>query len=406
MGTPSRLIRSPRFCWRDLFLIGVIAFLVVDRGLPVIRAFAEGTGGLAPATVLSDSFAYQGRLEQDGVPGSGNFDFEFSLFAVATGGTALVTLPPLTNVPVINGLFSVQLNFGAGRFVGDERWIEVRVKPSASGSFALLGQRQAITATPYALYAKGIPLAGDGTSSAAARSDHNHFAETWTGSVAGEALIINNTNSANGAALAGLTTSGGVGVVASQNFGLEGYAPDGTCGTSLAPMVGGAFAAGCLANQVGLVAVSFHSNSIFGLSRAADSIVGKGGSGFAGVMGVSTNGANTNWGVYSVGKLGVEGTISSLSDARLKQNIVGLESGIDAVKRLRPVRFDWSGTPGVESEPGFTAQDVAEVFPELVTEGKDGHLLLDYSGLIPVLARAIQEQQAEIEELRVALAGR
>ena len=98
---------------------------------------------------------------------------------------------------------------------------------------------------------------------------------------------------------------------------------------------------------------------------------------------------STNWGVYSVGNLGVDGTVSSLSDARLKQNIVGLESGIDAVKRLRPVRFDWIGTPGIEAEPGFTAQDVAEVFPELVTEGKEGHLLLDYSGLIPVLARAI-----------------
>ncbi len=153
---------------RDLLLVAILLFLLAQNGLPALRAFAEGEGSPAGRAALQESFTYQGRLVQDGIAQEGNFDFEFSLFDVANGGVAIATLPAFTNVPVANGLFAVQLNFGPGRFRGDQRWIEVRVKPSGAGGFELLG-RQEVTATPYALYALNIP-------------EHSHLGEVWVDS--------------------------------------------------------------------------------------------------------------------------------------------------------------------------------------------------------------------------------
>ncbi len=48
---------------------------------------------------------------------------------------------------------------------------------------------------------------------------------------------------------------------------------------------------------------------------------------------------------------------------------------------------------------GFVAQEVQKIFPDLVTTQEDGLLGIQYTGLIPVLVKAIQEQQLEIDEL-------
>ncbi|MCF2491455.1 tail fiber domain-containing protein, partial [Dyadobacter sp. CY347] len=54
-----------------------------------------------------------------------------------------------------------------------------------------------------------------------------------------------------------------------------------------------------------------------------------------------------------------------------------------------------------KSEIGFIAQEVQKILPQLIREGKDADktLALDYNSLIPVLTRAIQEQQKQIEML-------
>lgn len=49
---------------------------------------------------------------------------------------------------------------------------------------------------------------------------------------------------------------------------------------------------------------------------------------------------------------------------------------------------------------GLSAQEVQKVLPELVNEGDDGYLRMNYIGLIPVLLEAIKEQEAEIEALQ------
>jgi len=49
---------------------------------------------------------------------------------------------------------------------------------------------------------------------------------------------------------------------------------------------------------------------------------------------------------------------------------------------------------------GLSAEEVQLVYPELVKQGNDGYLRMQYTGLIPVLVEAIKEQDAEIELLR------
>ena len=112
-------------------------------------------------TPLGTVFTYQGQLKQSGSPASGAFNMDFKLYdALTIGNQVGPTLffngmfgnpPP---VSVTNGLFTVQLDFGAV-YNGDKRWLEITV------SGTTLAPRQELTATPYAMKALSAP--GDGT---------------------------------------------------------------------------------------------------------------------------------------------------------------------------------------------------------------------------------------------------
>ena len=98
--------------------------------------------------------------------------------------------------------------------------------------------------------------------------------------------------------------------------------------------------------------------------------------------------------------------VALTSDARLKTNVAELDDALSTVNKLRPVSYDKKAT--IESsnydmhEIGFIAQEVQKILPDLVTEGKDKDktLGLNYIELIPVLTKAIQEQQKEIDALK------
>lgn len=93
------------------------------------------------------------------------------------------------------------------------------------------------------------------------------------------------------------------------------------------------------------------------------------------------------------------GVYSSNSDRRLKQDIENLEDVLDGVLALQPTtyRFQRAGEDGPRNY-GFIAQEVQEVFPDLVTtDPSDGYLNLAYSEFSVLSIRAIQEQQALID---------
>jgi trimeric autotransporter adhesin len=103
------------------------------------------------------------------------------------------------------------------------------------------------------------------------------------------------------------------------------------------------------------------------------------------------------------------GSWSTSSDSRLK-NIEGdYARGLNDILRLRSIRFHYKpGNPRrLPSEPqeiGFVAQEVAEVFPECVTEGKDGYLDFNMHAVNVAMVNAIKElktqKDAEIGALR------
>jgi len=131
----------------------------------------------------------------------------------------------------------------------------------------------------------------------------------------------------------------------------------------------------------------------------------------------------------------VYGNLNWTSDERLKENIRPIQSALSSLQQINGVMYNYKQLPvdsyrtqfknlsrngmsekemrdlaiweewakrndSKKSQLGFSAQEVRKVFPELVSEDKDGNLSLNYIGLIPVLVESIKEQQKQIEELQ------
>jgi len=108
-----------------------------------------------------------------------------------------------------------------------------------------------------------------------------------------------------------------------------------------------------------------------------------------------------------VGRIGVGSsttTYATSSDYRLKENIQPLANGLERVKQLNPVQFDWKKDG--ESSEGFIAHEVQEIFNDAVVGEKDGDKMqgMDYGRITPLLVKAIQEQQVLIEQLQAEVA--
>lgn len=106
------------------------------------------------------------------------------------------------------------------------------------------------------------------------------------------------------------------------------------------------------------------------------------------------------------GTVNATGGAGALSDRRHKKDIEPLLiGGLDAVEKLKPVTFHWKDPKdnGMKGEQiGFIAQDVQKVLPDAImtADDKDKTLSLKYDALIPVLTKALQEQQKEIAAQR------
>tara|TARA_Y100000022_G_scaffold194267_1_gene198408 strand:- start:654 stop:1703 length:1050 start_codon:yes stop_codon:yes gene_type:complete len=90
---------------------------------------------------------------------------------------------------------------------------------------------------------------------------------------------------------------------------------------------------------------------------------------------------------------------NTTSDQSLKENILDIEGAVDKLCEIRGVSFDWVGRE--ESSMGVIAQEVENVFPDLVsiTEPKQ----VNYNGLIGVLIQAVKELKGENELLRAQI---
>ena len=93
--------------------------------------------------------------------------------------------------------------------------------------------------------------------------------------------------------------------------------------------------------------------------------------------------------------LTVNGDVTVSSDARLKANIVSL--GATLSKLLNIDGKTYTVKKNGAQKIGVLAQDIQEVFPELVSEDNEGMLSVNYQGLIPVLINALKEQEQKFQ---------
>jgi hypothetical protein len=108
---------------------------------------------------------------------------------------------------------------------------------------------------------------------------------------------------------------------------------------------------------------------------------------------INANGANT-------------AAFGTYSDARLKENITDLPSQLASILALRPVEFDYIQSEGGGHQIGFIAQEMEQVYPDVVGERADGmKTITAWSKTEARLVKAIQEQQAIIEQLTQRIAA-
>lgn len=107
----------------------------------------------AAAAPVGSWFTFQGALQESGNPASGPYDFEFRLFDASGGGAQIGTTYIIDDLPVSQGVFTVDLDFGSSAFGPSARWLQISVRPGAStGPYTILTPRQSITASPVSLY--------------------------------------------------------------------------------------------------------------------------------------------------------------------------------------------------------------------------------------------------------------
>ena len=137
----------------------------------------------------------------------------------------------------------------------------------------------------------------------------------------------------------------------------------------------------------------------------------------------NSGGANTGWGGQVYNDLGYTGFFGAISDERTKKDVNKIEGAMTIINQLNPVTyyFDLEKYPTMglneEMEYGFIAQEVRQILPEVtrikgfdpnscvemkenqqIENKREMFVVMDYTRIIPILTKGIQEQQAEIEK--------
>jgi hypothetical protein len=117
-------------------------FIALTLAVSGLGAGAQGT-----------AFTYQGRLNDGASPANGTYDLRFAIYD-STNNPGVLIAGPVTNsaATVSNGLFTATLDFG-NVFDGTARFLEIAVRTNGGVSFVVLTPRQALTPTPYAIFA-------------------------------------------------------------------------------------------------------------------------------------------------------------------------------------------------------------------------------------------------------------
>ena len=105
--------------------------------------------------------------------------------------------------------------------------------------------------------------------------------------------------------------------------------------------------------------------------------------------------------LYISTDLYVNGSLYNTSDVRLKENIKTISAyNTNGLLDLHPVEFQFKSDITQQLHYGFIAQEIEQVYPDLVKKSEIGHKRVNYIELIPLLVSKIQLLQNEINELK------
>jgi hypothetical protein len=172
------------------------------------------------ATAQTTALTYQGRLTDGATVATGVYQMQFVLFDAIAGGNQIggtLTFDGVganPSVQVNNGVFTVELDFGANPFVaGAARYLEIAVKKPADASYTPLAPRQQLTSSPYAVRTLSAGTA-DALSTACVGCVSNAQIATVDGSkVTGTVANATNANTATSA-----TNANNLGNVAASQY--------------------------------------------------------------------------------------------------------------------------------------------------------------------------------------------
>jgi len=338
--------------------------------------------GIAMADQLGTAFTYQGQLSSGGSPANGNFDFEFALYTAATGGTAADTYD-VSGIVVSEGLVNASVDFTDIPFNGQALWVEVRVRPGGTtGAYTVLSPRQALTATPYALFAltgnQGPagpagptgPMGATGLTGATGptgpQGPPGFVTLPYIGSGSDPSAALSVTNSGAGNGVVGSTSSGASGVYGNSANG-AGYGVAGRAGNGsgiAAPTHTGTF--GDSDSGYGVLGESASSDGVHGSSKTGSGVRGatsgtSGQTGAAGVWGDS----GIFFGVWgtSAGNDGVNGHSASTTGgvgvrgvgAGATWGVVGSSGSGNGVYGASAGAGVWGDSTGYDAVHGHTS---------------------------------------------------
>lgn len=298
----------------------------VARNFLLFGALLWGAAfAVSPARAQSTIFTYQGLLEDAGNPANGRHDFRFLLFDAATAGAPVASPVCADDVDVVDGVFTVQLDFGQQFATMAQRYLEIEVRRDTGltcasvAGFVALAPRQQLTASPLSIHANSAFAldAPDGAPLGAVMVDNDgkvgigtntpgvplHLIAPNTGATPGEGIRIQGTLS-TGSNLAYLSFANGAGTAL-------GYVGDGGGGENNIYL-------GAYGGDLGLV------NSTFGTVLIAKS---------TGLVGIGTTAPAAKLDVRGDIKLGTSGqyfAVKSPTNDRSIRGAINANGTIDA----------------------------------------------------------------------------
>jgi len=100
---------------------------------------------------------------------------------------------------------------------------------------------------------------------------------------------------------------------------------------------------------------------------------------------------------------GIGVAYNTISDRRLKTNIVSINNSLQIIDKIQPKRYEYKANRGIK-EYGFIAQELQKVYPQAVSGDPNGNvkkdpMMVDYSRLTPILTAGVKELHNKVENL-------